>query len=70
MLEPERKDPDAARHRFLAACSLAGASTTAYRGGARQDAWPDIARPGPPPAGPRLLPGCRCPGAEGVGRRR
>jgi hypothetical protein len=65
MPEPERKGHDAARNRFLAACSLTGASTTAYRGGERQDCWLDIARLGPPDAEAILILCCGFQGAEG-----
>lgn len=59
----------AARDRFLAACSLAGAATTAYRGPEvstePQPYWIDIARLGSPDAPNVLVLSCGLNGAEG-----
>ncbi len=60
----------AARNRFLAACSLAGAATTAYRNaspvGTNTDAcWIDIARLGSPDAPGVLVLACGLNGEEG-----
>ncbi len=60
----------AARNRFLAACSLAGAATTAYRNpnlvGTDSDAcWIDIARLGSPDAPGMLVLACGLNGEEG-----
>ncbi len=60
-----QNDRDAARNRFLAECSLAGASTTAYRVRDRQDCWLDIARLGAPNAEAVLILCCGLQGAEG-----
>ena len=55
---------DNARNRFLAACSLAGAATTAYRGppveGSDAPCWVDIARLGSPDAEAALVLCCVC----------
>ncbi|MEX2615256.1 MAG: DUF2817 domain-containing protein [Alphaproteobacteria bacterium] len=60
---------DDARNRFLAACSLAGASTTAYRnvpaGDSRSPVWVDIARLGAPDASAVLILSCGLHGVEG-----
>lgn len=61
---------DNARNRFLAACSLAGAATTAYRGppveGSDAPCWVDIARLGSPDAEAALVLCCCLHGAEGL----
>ncbi len=60
---------DDARNRFLAACSLAGASTTAYRSAVSGDdqapGWVDIARLGSPDAPAVLILSCGLHGVEG-----
>lgn len=60
---------DDARNRFLAACSLAGASTTASRNAAagegRSPGWVDIARLGTPDASGVLILSCGLHGVEG-----
>jgi hypothetical protein len=63
MAEAEQNDRDAARIRFLAACRLAGAATTAYRG--PDGCWLDIARLGPADAGAVLILSCGLQGVEG-----
>lgn len=60
----------AARNRFLAACSLAGAATTAYRkpgsvGKDSDECWIDIARLGTPDASGVLVLACGLNGEEG-----
>jgi hypothetical protein len=59
----------AARNRFLAACSLAGAATTAYRSpraeATDEPCWIDIARLGSPDAPSVLVLSCGLNGAEG-----
>jgi hypothetical protein len=61
---------DEARNRFLAACSLAGASTTAYRSAPSGDGlspgWVDIARLGSPDAPAILILSCGLHGVEGL----
>lgn len=65
---PARKR-QTARNRFLAACSLAGASTTAYRSRSTaegdQTYWLDVARLGSPDAPGVLVLACALNGDEG-----
>jgi hypothetical protein len=61
----------AARNRFLAACSLAGAATTAYRrpntsAADSNEYWIDIARLGSPDAAGVLVLSCGLNGEEGL----
>lgn len=70
MAETRHSDRDEARNRFLAACSLAGASTTTYRGPQREGksapVWIDIARLGSPDAPAVLVLCCGLHGVEGM----
>lgn len=63
------RDRQAVRNRFLAACSLAGAATTAYRdrgpAASGEQCWVDIARLGSPDAPNVLLLTCALNGDEG-----
>jgi hypothetical protein len=59
----EQNDRDAARIRFLAACSRTGASTMAYRG--VDGCWLDAARIGAADARAVLILSCGLQGAEG-----
>ena len=59
-----------ARNRFLAACSLAGSATTAYRNPKPAEhtdgeCWIDIARLGSPDAPSALVLACSLDGDEG-----
>jgi hypothetical protein len=63
MAEAEQNDRDSARIRFLAACRLTGAATTAYRG--PDGCWLDIARLGPADARAVLILSCGLQGVEG-----
>lgn len=70
MAKSARGDGTTARNRFLAACSLAGASTTTFRGprrdGDETPSWIDIARLGSPDAPAVLVLCCGLHGIEGL----
>jgi hypothetical protein len=70
MAQERRNAREQARNRFLAACSLAGASTTTYRGpqrdGSATPTWIDVARLGSPDAPAVLVLCCGLHGVEGL----